>query len=97
LKAKKQGIAFHEFGKPCAIEPLRKPLVKSAKTFPSGCALGPLTKPKRMIKVPKQKTSPSTQASKAFAAAGYLGQTVGPGAVLCLRPRDVPLTAIDGH
>ena len=41
----------------------------------------------------KKTATPSTQASKAFAAAGYLGKTVGPGAVLCLTPRDVPLTA----
>jgi predicted AAA+ superfamily ATPase len=41
----------------------------------------------------KKTATPSTQASKAFAAAGYLGKTVGRGAVLCLTPRDVPLTA----
>jgi hypothetical protein len=41
----------------------------------------------------KKTATPSTLASKAFAAAGYLGKTVGPGAVLCLTPRDVPLTA----
>ena len=41
----------------------------------------------------KKTATPSTQASKAFAAAGYLGKTVGSGAVLCLTLRDVPLTA----
>jgi hypothetical protein len=41
----------------------------------------------------KKTATPSTQASKAFTAAGYLGKTVGSGAVLCLTPHDVPLTA----
>jgi predicted AAA+ superfamily ATPase len=41
----------------------------------------------------KKTATPSTQASKAFVAATYLGKTVGPGAVLCLAPRDVPLSA----
>jgi predicted AAA+ superfamily ATPase len=41
----------------------------------------------------KKTATPSTQASRAFACAGHLGKTVGPGAVLCLTPRDVPLTA----
>lgn len=41
----------------------------------------------------KKTATPSTQASKAFAAAAYLGKTVGPGAVLCLAQRDVPLSA----
>jgi uncharacterized protein len=40
----------------------------------------------------KKTAAPSTQASKAFAAAAHLGKTVGPGAVLCLTPRDVPLS-----
>ncbi|PUE51966.1 ATP-binding protein [Limnohabitans parvus] len=40
----------------------------------------------------KKTGTPSTQASKAFAAAAHLGKTVGPGAVLCLTPRDVPLS-----
>jgi hypothetical protein len=41
----------------------------------------------------KKTATPSTQASKSFAAAGYLGKNVGPVAVLCITPRDVPLTA----
>jgi len=40
----------------------------------------------------KKTAAPSAQASKAFAAAAHLGKTVGPGAVLCLTPRDVPLS-----
>jgi uncharacterized protein len=40
----------------------------------------------------KKTAAPSTQASNAFAAAAHLGKTVGPGAVLCLTPRDVPLS-----
>ena len=41
----------------------------------------------------KKTATPSTQASKAFSAAANLGKTVGHGAVLCLTPRDVPLSA----
>lgn len=41
----------------------------------------------------KKNATPSTQASKAFAVAAYLGKTVGPGAVLCLAQRDAPLSA----
>lgn len=41
----------------------------------------------------KKTATPSTQASKAFAAAAYWGKAVGPGAVLCLAQRDVPLSA----
>lgn len=41
----------------------------------------------------KKTAAPSTQASKAFAAAEHMGKTVGPGAVLCLTPRDVPISA----
>jgi predicted AAA+ superfamily ATPase len=41
----------------------------------------------------KKTAAPSTQASKAFAAAAHLGKTVGPGAVLCLTPRDAPISA----
>jgi len=40
----------------------------------------------------KKTAAPSAHASKAFAAAAHLGKTVGPGAVLCLTPRDVPLS-----
>ncbi len=41
----------------------------------------------------KKTATPSMQASKVFAAAAHLGKTVGPGAVLCLAARDVPLSA----
>lgn len=41
----------------------------------------------------KKTATPSTQASKAFSVAANLGKTVGHGAVLCLTPRDVPLSA----
>lgn len=41
----------------------------------------------------KKTAAPSTQVSKAFSAAEHLGKTVGPGAVLCLTPRDVPISA----
>lgn len=41
----------------------------------------------------KKTATPSRQASKAFSAAANLGKTVGHGAVICLTPCDVPLSA----
>ena len=41
----------------------------------------------------KKTATPSTQASKAFGVAEHLGKKVGLGAVLCLVPRDVPLSS----
>jgi predicted AAA+ superfamily ATPase len=41
----------------------------------------------------KKTASPSTQAGRQFAAAQNVGKTVGPGAVLCLTARDLPLSA----
>lgn len=41
----------------------------------------------------KKTATPSTQASKAFGAAENLGRQLGPGAVLCLAARDVPISA----
>lgn len=40
----------------------------------------------------KKTATPSTQASKVFGAAEHLGKKVGSGVVLCLVPRDVPLS-----
>ena len=40
----------------------------------------------------KKTATPSTQAGRQLAAAQNLDKTVGPGAVLCLTTRDVPLT-----
>ncbi len=41
----------------------------------------------------KKTAAPSAQVTKQFAAAPNVGKTVGPGAVLCLTPRDLPLSA----
>jgi predicted AAA+ superfamily ATPase len=41
----------------------------------------------------KKTATPSTQASKSFGAAENLGRQLGPGAVLCLATRDVPISA----
>lgn len=40
----------------------------------------------------KKTAAPSVQATKQFSATAHLGKTVGPGAVLCLTSRDVPLS-----
>lgn len=41
----------------------------------------------------KKTATPSTQATKVFGVAENLGKKVGSGAVLCLVPRDVPMSA----
>ncbi len=41
----------------------------------------------------KKTAAPSAQATKQLSAAVNIGKTVGPGAVLCLTPRDLPLSA----
>ena len=40
----------------------------------------------------KKTANPSHHAKKSFAVLNKLGKTVGPGAVLCLVERDVPLS-----